>query len=175
MAQDMSFAQALTEARQIIVQQSGRIKSDLEKIKSLQETIASQSASVIESEKVLREQGVQIARHAEVVAALNAKLREVTTAKEQAEAINDRQGQRLTQMQQNLANLEQQVADYSQRLGALTQEIHDLRHQVPTQEDADALAALSNLLSSKKSSASAASAKSGSSPMRITGDRAVAA
>ena len=44
--QDMSFAQALTEAKGVIIQLSGRVKSDADKIRTQQQTIVSQSASI---------------------------------------------------------------------------------------------------------------------------------
>ena len=49
--QPMTFAQALNEAKQYIVQQSNRIKSDAEKIKNQQQTIVDQCATISEAER----------------------------------------------------------------------------------------------------------------------------
>lgn len=164
MAQEMSFAQALTEARQIIVQQSSRIKSDLDKIKALQETIAAQTATISSSDRTIREQSEELSRHDEQIRTLNASLKEANVAREQAEAIIDRQGQRLTQSQTTIASLEAQIAEHSDQIAELTSEIQSVRQQLPTQEDSEALAALSTLLSTKKVSVPAAGK---ASPMRI--------
>ncbi len=48
--QEMSYAQALNEAKQVIIQQSARIKGDLEKIKGQQQTIVDQAAKITEHE-----------------------------------------------------------------------------------------------------------------------------
>ena len=48
--QEMSYAQALNEAKQVIIQQSSRIKGDLEKIKGQQQTIVDQAARITETE-----------------------------------------------------------------------------------------------------------------------------
>src|SRR5438270_7942494 len=87
MAQEMSFAQALTEAKQIIVQQSNRIKTDLEKIRSLQETIASQTSALAASERTINQQATALAEHDEQIRSLTARLTEATQAREQAETI----------------------------------------------------------------------------------------
>src|SRR3984957_9143672 len=92
MQQEMTFAQALGEARQIIVQQSNRIKSDLEKVVALQNTIAAQSTTISQSERVIREQSTKLSEMEEQVRSLTIKLEEATTACKQADAIIDRQG-----------------------------------------------------------------------------------
>jgi chromosome segregation ATPase len=143
MAQEMSFAQALTEARQIIVQQSNRIKGDLDRIKTMQETIASQTSTIGESDRNLKQKSAELDSANDQTKTATAKSEEMRLAREQAEAVIDRQGQRLTQMQDTIANLEKQVAE-------LTIEVGNARAQAPTQEDAEALAALAQLLSAKK-------------------------
>src|SRR5262249_52974136 len=138
MAQEMSFAQALTEAKQIIVQQSHRIKSDLDKIKGLQDSITTANTNLSLAERRNSEQAAELARHGEQLDSLAKRLHEANTAREQAEAIIDRQGQRLTQSQEMVKRLERQVAEQSEQIGQLTREIDSLRHQLPTQEDSDA-------------------------------------
>jgi len=153
---EMSFAQALTEAKQIIVQQSNRIKTDLDKIRGLQDTIASQTSAIHAGERTIREQAEALARHDDQVRSLTARLAEATQAREQAETIIDRQGQRLTQSQAALTRLEQQVGEYAARLEQVEQELQATQSQLPTAQDNEALAALSTLLSTKKVSVPAA-------------------
>ena len=150
MPQEMSFAQALNEARQIIVQQSNRIKADLDRAKAMQETINGQTATIAENERQLKAKSAEIETANEAAKQANAKFEEVKLAKEQGEAVIDRQGQRLTQMQATIATLEKQVVDQMAKIAQLQSELDGLRVQMPTQEDADALAALSSLLSAKK-------------------------
>ena len=153
MPQEMSFAQALTEARQIIVQQSNRIKGDLDRIKAMQETIAAQTGAIAEHERATQEKTAEIG-------ALNGKVQELTgqldatrTAKEQAEAVCDRQGQRLTQLQETIATLEKQAAEQAAHVAQLQMELDGTKVQLPTSEDHEALAALSSLLAAKKGAA----------------------
>jgi septation ring formation regulator EzrA len=157
MPQEMSFAQALTEARQIIVQQSNRIKADLDRIKAMQETITSQTATIAESERVLKQKIAEVEMTNDQLKSAAAKLEEIRVAKEQGEAVIDRQGQRLSQMQDSIAALEKQLAEQTARAEKASRELESLRGQVPTQEDTDALAALMTLLSAKKGGAPAAS------------------
>ena len=51
---NMTYAQALTEAKQMIVQQQLRIKADAEKIRSQQQTIVDQSSALYEGERRYR-------------------------------------------------------------------------------------------------------------------------
>jgi predicted nucleic acid-binding Zn-ribbon protein len=150
MPQEMSFAQALNEARQIIVQQSNRIKGDLDRIKALQETINSQTATIADADRTAKQKASELDAAHEQVKALTAKAEEARVAKEQGEAVIDRQGQRLTQMQETIADLEKQIAEHTQKSQQLSRELDSVRAVVPTQEDTDALAALTSLLSAKK-------------------------
>ena len=68
MAQDMSFAQALNEAKGLIVQQATLIKGDAEKIKALQQTVVDQSATNSEQDRRLREQSDTLVRRTQEVA-----------------------------------------------------------------------------------------------------------
>jgi chromosome segregation ATPase len=174
MSSEMSFAQALTEARQIIVQQSNRIKTDLEKIKALQDTITSLSGTVSSSERKIHEQADELAKRDEQIAGLSGQVKEATVAREQAEAVVDRQGQRLTQAQETITKLEKQSAEHDEQIHQLSDEIESLRRHLPTQEDSDALASLSELLSNKKVSMPAAGQGS-VQMMRLASERAQAA
>jgi predicted nucleic acid-binding Zn-ribbon protein len=150
MSQEMSFAQALNEARQIIVQQSNRIKSDLDRARAMQETINGHAAALSESDRLLKQKTTDLDASAEQLKQMTGKFEEARVAKEQAEAVIDRQGQRLTQMQESIAALEKQAAEQTATIKQLTAEIEATRTHLPTQEDADALAALSSLLAAKK-------------------------
>jgi archaellum component FlaC len=156
MSQEMSFAQALNEARQIIVQQSNRIKSDLDRIKALQETIAAQTASLADADRIVKQKTADAETVAEQLKTTISKLEETRTAKEQAEAVIDRQGQRLTQMQQTISDLEARMGEHSHKAQQLATELETTRTQLPTQEDAEALAALAALLAAKKGAAAPA-------------------
>jgi chromosome segregation ATPase len=150
MQQEMTFARALGEARQIIVQQSNRIKSDLEKIIALQDTIAAQSTTISQSERVIREQAAKLSGMEEHMRSLTVKLEEATTACKQADAIIDRQGKRLTEATAISADLERKAVEHAQRVSTLSAKIEELQQHLPTQEDEDALAALASLLQTKK-------------------------
>ena len=50
-----TYAQALNEAKQMIVQQQYRIKQDAEKIRSQQQTIVDQSAAMGEQDRKIQE------------------------------------------------------------------------------------------------------------------------
>jgi uncharacterized coiled-coil protein SlyX len=155
MPQEMSFAQALTEARQIIVQQSNRIKGDLDRIKAMQETIATQTATIAEHERTIQEKAAEIGGLHGQVQDLTGQLDATRTAKDQAEAVCDRQGQRLTQLQESIAALEKQAAEQADRIAQLQSELDGTKVQLPTSEDHEALAALSSLLAAKKGGAPA--------------------
>lgn len=147
MPQEMSYAQALTEAKQVIIQQQYRIKADAEKIKVQQQTILDQSNALSEGERHLREQSAELQRVVEELATTHGKLNQVTTAREQAEAVVNRQGERITSLQASIAELEQRLADHVRQAGELTAERDALRAQLPTSEDVEALTAMSELLS----------------------------
>lgn len=150
MSTEISFAQALTESRQIIVQQSNRIKADLDRIKSMQETIGGQTAAMAENDRTIRQSATDIDSLHEQVRSLTAKLDGTRVAKEQAEAVIDRQGQRISQMQDAVVTLEARVSEQDERIDHLLRELDATRGQLPTQEDHDALTALASLLSAKK-------------------------
>jgi predicted nucleic acid-binding Zn-ribbon protein len=164
MPQEMSFAQALTEARQIIVQQSNRIKADLDRIKTLQETITTQTGTIAEADRQLKQRAIELESAVEQLKSASSKLDETKLAKEQGEAVIDRQGQRLTQMQETIAGLEKQLAEQTHHAEQASRELEAVRGQVPTQEDTEALAALSSLLSAKKGAPAPKAAEAVSTP-----------
>ena len=150
MPQEMSFAQALNEARQIIVQQSNRIKGRPGPHQGDAGNHHAQTTAIAEADRNVKQKASELESAVEQIKTLTAKLEEMRVAKEQGEAVIDRQGQRLTQMQETIHDLEKQVADHSQKAQQLGHELEGVRSALPTQEDSDALAALASLLSAKK-------------------------
>ena len=176
-----TYAQALNEAKQMIVQQQYRIKQDAEKIRSQQQTIVDQSAAMSEQDRKIREQAGELERIAGELESLSLQLSEVNIAREQAEAVIDRQGERLTSMQAGIADLERHVAEQAEQIDALTHERDELRAQLPTRDDVEALTAMADLLSkrqaavAKKSAAAphpAAKAKAHAPKMKLSDEDA---
>jgi chromosome segregation ATPase len=158
----MSFAQALNDAKQVIVQKS----------RQQQQTIVDQCSVIATHEAKAREQAAEIAAQAEQIQSLEANLTEATIAREQAESIIDRQGQRLTILQEQVVGFEQKFAAQSEQIDRLTVERDNYLHQLPTREDEDALVAMAALLTTKK----APGASKAAGAMRIGGEQqAVAA
>ena len=149
MASEFTFGQALNEAKQIILQQSNRIKADAEKTKSLQQTIADQGATITQLEGQLRQQTDIVEAKTQEITALQARWQEETTARAQAEGVIDRQGQRITSLQAAGSDLESQLAQLSQQLNQVTVQRDALTAQVPSPEDEQALAAMTTLLSQR--------------------------
>ena len=174
-----TYAQALNEAKQMIVQQQYRIKQDAEKIRAQQQTIVDQSAAISEHDRKIREQSTELQRIAGEMESLVQQLSEVTVAREQAEAVIDRQGERLTGMQAGIADLERHVAEQAEQIDSLVRERDDLRSQLPTPDDVEALTAMADLLSkrqaavAKKSGGAAqaqSQAKAHAAKMRLSDD-----
>ena len=147
---DMTFAQALNEAKQVIVQQSNRIKTDADKIRQQQQTIVDQCSIITEHEMKNKEQAGAIARQAEQITAIEGQLSQVSVAREQAEAVIDRQGQRLSNLQEQVTSLEKKTGEQSETIATLTAECDSVKAQVPSSEDAAALAEMASLLTTKK-------------------------
>ncbi len=169
MANDMSFAQALNEAKGVILQLSNRVKSDAEKIRSQQQTIISQSSTITQQEARLGAQDKQIARHADEVAGLQGKVKEADAARGHAEAILNRQGERITSLENANSELEVRIGEQEVTIGKLTEERDSLRASLPSDEDAAALASMAQLLT-KAAPAIEKAKRSGTGPqMRLAG------
>jgi hypothetical protein len=147
---EMSFAQALNEAKQVIVQQSNRIKTDAEKIKQQQQTIVDQCSIITDTEMKLREQTSEAQKQQERIDALEANIAQAVVAREQAEAIVDRQGQRLTTIQAQCESQERRIADQDAQIQRLRAELSAAQEQAPSTEDQQALSAMAALLTTKK-------------------------
>jgi predicted RNase H-like nuclease (RuvC/YqgF family) len=167
---DMSFAQALNEAKQVIVQQSNRIKADADKIRQQQQTIVDQCSIITDHEMKNKEQASDLARQAESIEALEAQVSKLTVAREQAEAVIDRQGQRLGNLQEQVTTLEKKVAEQSDSIDHLTVERDSFKTQMPSKEDEDALAAMAALLTTKKSANASKEAAKPGSQLRFNGE-----
>lgn len=175
---EMSFAQALTEAKQVILQQSNRIKADAEKIKQQQQTIVDQCSIITDHEMKNKEQSTEISKLQEQLEQIEATLAQTTVAREQAEAVVDRQGQRLTGLQEQVDALEKKLAEQGDQLTKMTAERDEYRSQLPSNADEAALAEMAALLSTKRTGASTAKESSSSKDqktMRIAGQHAEAA
>ena len=159
---EMSFAQALNEAKQVIVQQSNRIRTDADKIRQQQQTIVDQCSIITEHEMKNKEQAGAIARQAENVAALEGQVSNLTVAREQAEAVIDRQGQRLSNLQEQVGILEKKTGEQSETIERITAEHEAVKAQVPSSEDAAALAEMASLLTTKKAPSGKESGQNGS-------------
>src|SRR4051812_25043558 len=117
MAQEsLSYAKALSEARQVIVQQQMRIKADAEKIKQQQQTIVDQSAGLVAGERRTAEQAGEILQLAEELKTALTRLAETTAAREQADAVVDRQGQRITSLQEAVIELEARSSEQATQI-----------------------------------------------------------
>ena len=107
---------------------------------------------------------------------LKARVTSQTAAREQAEAVCDRQGERITTLQSTVTDLEKRVTEQAEAAAELTRERDGYRAQLPTQEDEAALAELTNLLTTKRIPSPMKSMSSpAQSGLRISEPRAEAA
>ncbi len=175
---EMSYAQALSEAKQVILQQSNRIKADAEKIKSQQQTIVDQCSIITDHEMKTKEQAAEVTKLQDQQEQTEAKLAQMTVAREQAEAVVDRQGQRLTTLQEQVDTLEKKLSEQADQISKLTAERDEYKAQLPSSADEAALAEMAALLSTKRAPStgpSKDSTKESSKGLRIAGSHAEAA
>jgi len=164
----MSYAQALNEARQVIIQQSTRIKGDMEKIKGQQQTIVDQAARVTEYEARISEQSAEIQRQAGELQGLQQRYAEAEAGRQQAEGVINRQGERINHLEVEVADFTAKLDEANSQIAELTRERDDLRGQLPTNEDIEALNGMMALLSQKHSSEASSAGRS----MRIVAEAA---
>ena len=108
--------------------------------------------------------------------AIKARLIEQTSAREQSEAVCDRQGERITNLQATVADLEAKLTEQSEIAATLKRERDEYRAQLPTKEDEDALAELTSLLTTKRIPTSLkANSSQSQTTLRISENRAEAA
>lgn len=136
---NMTYAQALTDAKALIVQQSNRIKADSERIKSQRQEIDR-----------LRAVGAEMTREIERLHDVDRQLAETSAAKEQADAAVGRQRVQIDALESAARELQRVLGEQAERISDLTREVESLREQLPTDADHAALAAMSNLLQSAR-------------------------
>src|SRR5436853_3670453 len=120
----MTYAQALTDARSLIVQQASRIKSDGQKIRAQAEEIAQ-----------LRAMADGVAAELERLRPLEPRLVEEHAARERAEAIVGRQQMDIEALESASRGLHKILGDQAARVNELTAELERTRVAVPTDED----------------------------------------
>lgn len=165
MATEMSFAQALNEAKGVIIQLSNRVKTDAEKLKSQQATIKQQE------ETIARQTGEIAAaqtRQAEEVAAAQARVQQADAARDTAEAIINRQGEKITSLESQIAELQCRLNDQQAQIATISSERDALRAQLPSDDDTAALASMSQLLA--KAAPVIEKAKKAAPTMRLADD-----
>ena len=131
----MSYAQALNDAKALIVQQSNRIKGDAERIKSQNPEIAR-----------LRASGEEMAREIDRLREVDRQLVETAAARDQAESAVGRQRVQIDALESAARELQRVLGEQAERISDLTREVDGLRDQLPTEADHAALAAMSSLL-----------------------------
>ena len=136
---NMTYAQALTDARSLIVQQSTRIKADAAKIK--------QQADEIERWKSLAD---DMAAELERLKGIEPKLAESQAAREQAEVTVGRQRMEIEALEAASRELQRILGDQAARINDLTNELEQTRDALPTNEDEAALEAMQSLLSAAR-------------------------
>lgn len=136
---NMTFAQALTDAKSLIVQQSARIKSDAQKIKAQSEEIAQWKA-------MADEMGAELER----LRALEPRLADAQAAREQAEATVGRQQMEIESIESASRELQRILGEQAARINELSAELEQTRAVLPTDEDEAALEAMTSLLSAAR-------------------------
>ena len=148
--QEMSYAQALNEAKQVIIQQSTRIKADFDKIKGQQQTIVDQAARVTEQEARIGELTADVERQADELRTIERRYSEAKAGRQQAEGVVNRQGERINHLETELGDFRTQLEEANTQIHDLRRERDDLRSQLPTSEDIEALNGMMSLLSQKR-------------------------
>jgi chromosome segregation ATPase len=165
--QEMSYAQALNEAKGVIIQQSARIKGDLEKIKTQQQTIVEQAARITESDARIAELTSDFARQAEELKRVEARYAESEAGRQQAEGVVNRQGERINHLEAQVEQFGKDLETANATIAELTRERDDLRAQLPTNEDIEALNSMMALLSQKRSGNAGTASTEAQPSMRI--------
>jgi chromosome segregation ATPase len=165
--QEMSYAQALNEAKGVIIQQSARIKGDLEKIKNQQQTIVEQAARITDADAKIAELTSDFARQAEELKRVEARYTEAEAGRQQAEGVVNRQGERINHLEAQVEQFSRDLEAANASIADLTRERDDLRSQLPTNEDIEALNSMMALLSQKRSGNSGTASTESQPSMRM--------
>jgi predicted RNase H-like nuclease (RuvC/YqgF family) len=136
---NMTYAQALTDAKSLIVQQSARIKADAQKLRAQADEIAQWKSAADEMSAEL-----------ERLRAIEAELADVTAAREHAEVTVGRQRMEIESLEAASRELQRVLGDQAARINDLNAELDNIRGALPTDEDAAALEAMTSLLSAAR-------------------------
>ena len=137
---NLTWAQALNDARALLVQQSARIKADAQKIKAQQDEITRLRAA-------LEAGGAEVQR----LRGLEPQLADALVAREHAEALAGRQRLEIDSLETATRELQRMLGEQSGRIGEMATELQRLRASVPTDEDAAALESMAALLANARS------------------------
>ena len=168
MAQEMSFAKALNEAKGVIVQLSNRVKADADKIRTQQQTIVGQSSSITQHESRIQELEEQLEERAREIAAQKDQIARVEADRAAAEQMINRQGEKIGALESANARLEEQNVWQQEQIAGLSQERDALAAKVPSEDDAAALASMTQLLAKAAPVIEKARKAPGGASMRIT-------
>src|SRR4051812_878193 len=135
----MSYAQALTDAKSLIVQQSARIKADAQKIKAQAEEIAE-----------WRRQADEMAAELERLRVVEQQLEASEACREQAEGTVGRQRMEIEALECASRELQKILGDQAARINDLSAELEQTRGALPTEDDEAALEAMQSLLSAAR-------------------------
>ena len=138
-APNMTWAQALNDARALIVQQSARIKSDAQKLRAQQDDVARLQAA-------LNEMSAELQR----LRALEPQLADAQAGRERAEALVGRQRVEIDSLETASRELQRMLGEQASRINHMASELHRLRAHVPTDEDAAALESMAALLTTAR-------------------------
>jgi DNA repair exonuclease SbcCD ATPase subunit len=138
----MTWAQALNDARTLIVRQSARIKSDAQAIKAQQDEIAQLRAA-------LEATAAEVQR----LRSLEPQLTDALARREHAEAVVGRQQVEIDSLETASRELQRMLGEQAGRITEMTTELQRLRSSVPTDEDAAALESMAALLTTARAGA----------------------
>jgi predicted RNase H-like nuclease (RuvC/YqgF family) len=136
---NLTYAQALNDAKALIVQQSARIKSDAQKIRQQAEEIA-------QWRSMADEMGAELER----LRALEPQLAEAQAGREHAEATVGRQRMEIEQLESASRELQRILGEQAARINELGAELDQARGALPSEEDEAALEAMASLLSAAR-------------------------
>ena len=136
---NLTYAQALTDAKSLIVQQSARIKADAQKIKAQGEEIAQ-----------WRSMADELGAELEKLRALEPQLAEAQAGREQAEATVGRQRMEIEALESASRELQRILGDQAARINELSGELEQIRGALPSDEDEAALEAMTSLLAAAR-------------------------
>lgn len=152
MSTTTSYAEALNEAKSLIIQQSNRIKGDAEKLRKQSQEIGQLRATTQDmSQEISRLQTVE---H---------ELSSVSQAKDQAEAMVGRQRVQIDSLESSGREMQRVLGEQAERIADLSRELESMREQLPTEADEAALSSLSTLLESARRGRSGSSSESSGS------------